>query len=260
MNLPVAVIKAVQEGTCSIFVGSRFAGEAVEAAGGNYPSGKALAKLLGWKKPLLRPGARPTPVVPSVTEGAALYSEANGQAALVALLRAQVGAVDVAQTEAHEAVVSRFPVIHTTCQDDLLERTAAGQGREVELHYRGDPLPEGVEGKTIIYKWRGGLESPDTLAVGPAEELEADLRKALRKRIRAHTVLFIGYRPDEEEFESLFADLTAAYGGELPRCHLAVAQGKIDDYQWQRWVWRGLLLFTADPTECVQMLEGNVES
>jgi hypothetical protein len=34
-----------------------------------------------------------------------------------------------------------------------------------------------------------------------------------------------------------------------------VAQGRIDDYQWQRWVWRGLLLFTADPTECMSMLD-----
>jgi hypothetical protein len=80
-------------------------------------------------------------------------------------------------------------------------------------------------------------------------------RKKLRQIIRKNVVLFVGYRPDEEEFEVLFEELTAAYGGELPRCHLAVAQGRIDDYQWQRWVWRGLLLFTADPTECMKVLE-----
>ena len=53
-------------------------------------------------------------------------------------------------------------------------------------------------------------------------------------------------------------DLSDAYGGELPRCHLAVAQGPIDDYLWQKWVWRGLLMFTADPTETMAALESQL--
>ena len=130
----------------------------------------------------------------------------------------------------------------------------------MELRYRGDPLPEPEPDKTIIYKWRGGLESPEHLRAGPGEPLGDDLKKALRKVIRSDTILFAGYRPDEEEFESIFDDLSICYGGELPRCHLAVAQGRIDDYQWQRWVWRGLLLFTADPTECFEMLEDTLGS
>jgi hypothetical protein len=257
MNLPVAVIKAVQDDKCVLFVGSRFTSEAVEIAGGQYPSAKALAKALGWTRPRLRPGARPTPVIPSVSAGAALYEAAHGRAALAALLKAQVGAVDVPPTTAHLTALARFGVIHTTCQDDLLERVARAAGREVEVHYRGDPLPEPEPDKTIIYKWRGGLEAPESLQTGQADELEVDLRKALRKVIRANTILFVGYRPDEEELEDIFGDLCICFGGELPRCHLAVAQGRIDDYQWQRWVWRGLLLFTADPTECMGMLEAS---
>jgi len=257
VNLPVAVIEAVREQTCTLFVGSRFTSEAVELAGGQYPSGKALAKALGWARPRLRPGARPTPIIPSVSAGAAVYEANHGRPALAAMLKAQVGAVDVPPTSAHTSALALFPVIHTTCQDDLLERAAAAEGRTVQVCYRGDPLPEAEAGKTIIYKWRGGLEHTDTLQVGASPELEAELRKALRKEIRANTILFAGYRPDEEEFESIFGELSTSYGGELPRCHLAVAQGRIDDYQWQRWVWRGLLLFTADPTECMDLLEAN---
>ena len=85
-------------------------------------------------------------------------------------------------------------------------------------------------------------------------------RRRVREILRKHVVLFVGYRPDEEEFELLFERLTEAYGATLPRCHLAVAQGNIDDYQWQRWVWRGLLLFTADPEECTNALEAALES
>ena len=77
--------------------------------------------------------------------------------------------------------------------------------------------------------------------------------------IRRNVLFFVGYRPDEEEFEQLWEDLTVCYGGELPRCHLAVSQGTIDDYQWQRWVWRGLLLFHADPIECMEELQRRVE-
>jgi hypothetical protein len=248
----------VRDDKCVLFVGSRFTSEAVELAGGQYPSAKALAKTLGWTRPRLRPGARPTPVIPSVSAGAAVYEAAHGRAALAALLKAQVGAIDVPPTSAHGAALGRFDVIHTTCQDDLLERAALAAGREVEVCYRGDPLPVSDPDKTIIYKWRGGVEAPETLLVGQADELDVGLRKELRKAIRANTILFVGYRPDEEELETIFADLCACYGGELPRCHLAVAQGRIDDYQWQRWVWRGLLLFTADPTECMGMIEESV--
>jgi hypothetical protein len=29
----------------------------------------------------------------------------------------------------------------------------------------------------------------------------------------------------------------------------------MDDFLWQKWVWRGLLLFTADPVECLSEVE-----
>ena len=225
MNLPVSVVEAVREQACMLFVGTRFTSEAVEAIGGQYPSGKALAKALGWTRPRLRPGARPTPVIASVSQGAQRFEETHGRAALCATLKTQVGALDVPPTSAHVAAIERFSVIHTTCQDDLLERAARAAGREVEVRYRGDPLPEPEDGRTTIYKWRGGLEAPESLQVGPIDELGVELRKTLRKAIRAHTVLFAGYRPDEEELESIFAELSTCYGGELPRCHLAVAQG-----------------------------------
>lgn len=55
------------------------------------------------------------------------------------------------------------------------------------------------------------------------------------------------------------AELASHTGAELPRCHLAVAQGRIEDYQWQRWVWRGLLPFAADPSECMNALKAKLK-
>jgi hypothetical protein len=108
-------------------------------------------------------------------------------------------------------------------------------------------------------KLRGSFAEPATLLLTGADyaaaPLSPDARKQLRTLIRNHVCLFVGFRPDEEEFERLWAELSDAYGGELPRCHLAVAQGPIDDFLWQKWVWRGLLMFTADPTECLKELE-----
>jgi hypothetical protein len=78
--------------------------------------------------------------------------------------------------------------------------------------------------------------------------------------LRKQVCFFVGYRPDEEEFDLLFDSLSEAYGGELPRCHLAVAQGRISDYHWQKWVWRGLLLFMADPSEALEALEAQVQA
>jgi len=259
VNLPVEVIEAVREDRCVAFVGSRCTAEAAEISERSFPTGAQLAKELGWKKPRLLPGARPTPRTPSVRGGAAVYEVASGREALIAHLRARIGGVEVAPSSAHEALVARFPVIFTTAVDDLLEQAAKSAGREVVVHYRGDPIPQPAEGVTAIYKWNGGLERPDTLVLTHADAaeqaLDTDVSKALRMLIRKQVVLFVGHRPDEEEFESLFNDLSGVYGGELPRCHLAVAQGRIDDYQWQRWVWRGLLLFTADPTECMDALQ-----
>ena len=97
-----------------------------------------------------------------------------------------------------------------------------------------------------------------TAADFAARPLPTEVKKQLRSLIRNQVLLFVGYRPDEEEFERLWSELSDAYGGELPRCHLAAAQGPIDDYLWQKWVWRGLLLFTADPSECLTELEARL--
>jgi hypothetical protein len=262
MNLPVEVIDAVREGRCVVFAGSRCTFEAALDTDKIYPSAKALAVELGWKKPRPRPGTRPGPVTPSVRGGAAVYEADNGRAALVEHLTERVGAGDVAPNKALEAMVLRFPLIFTTAWDDLLERAAAAGGRTVQVVYRGEPIPEIKTDCTIIYKLNGGLERPESLVATPADlavhPLPPAVQKQLRMMLRKQVVFFVGHRPDEEEFEAVFTDLTDAYGGDLPRCHLAVAQGRIDDYQWQRWVWRGLLLFLADPSECMDALKAKL--
>lgn len=262
MNLPVEVISAVREGRCVLFLGSRATYEAAELAGAVFPDNKTLAKDLGWKKPKPVPGQKPKPTIPSVEEGAAAFESANGRAALVRELEARLGGKGLAPTAAHRAALKRFPLVFTTCADDLIERAAAADGVRLDVLGRDDRLPEVDPARRVLVKLRGGFERPDSLMLTGADfaarPLRDDVKKQLRTLVRQRVVLFVGYRPDEEEFERLFGELSDAYGGELPRCHLAAAQGPIDDYLWQKWVWRGLLLFTADPAECLQELEAQL--
>ena len=261
MNLPVEVIEAVRAGRCVAFVGTRTSLEAAEQAGIDYPDAKTLAKDLGWKRPKPPPGPRPKPGVASVEEGASAYEAAHGRSALIDFLVARTGAA-APPTTAHTGILRHFSLIFTTCTDDLLERAAASAGVRLDVLGRADRLPETDPSRRVLVKLRGGFERPDSLVLTGADfvarEAPEAVRKQLRTLLRNQVVLFIGYRPDEEEFEHLFSELSEAYGGELPRCHLAVAQGPLDDYLWQKCVWRGLLMFTADPMECVAELEVSV--
>lgn len=262
MNLPVEVIDAARAGRCVVFLGSRASLEAAELQDAVYPDAKTLAKDLGWKKPKVIPGQKPKPSIPSVEEGATAFEAVSGRSGLVAELERRVGARDLAPTAAHLGVLRRFPMVFTTCADDLLERAAAASGVRLDVLGRGDRLPEIDPARRVLVKLRGGFERPESLMLTGADfaarPLSVDLKKQLRTLVRQQVVLFVGYRPDEEEFERLFGELSEAYGGELPRCHLASAQGPIDDYLWQKWVWRGLLLFTADPVECIVELEAQL--
>lgn len=256
MNLPVEVIEAVRAGRCALVVGSNATREAVELAGGQYPEGADLARQLGWQRPKVMPGARPKPVMPSVTGGAAALEAKLGRAGLVATLGLKVGARDVPPSEAHHAAWRRFNAVFTTCWDELLEAAA---GPDLDLRGWGDEVPQPSVDHRVLYRLRGRLSDPSSLILTDADRaartFSDDFKSQIRTLVRRYVLFFVGFRPDEEEFEQLWEDLTVCYGGELPRCHLAVSQGTIDDYQWQRWVWRGLLLFHADPVECMTELE-----
>lgn len=260
MNLPVEVIDAVRAGRCVVIVGSNATREAVELAGGAYPEGAELARRLGWQRPKLMPGARPKPIMPSVSAGAAATEAKLGRAGLVAALRAQVGGDGVPPSEAHRAIWRRFRAVYTTCWDELLEASAPP---DLELRAWGDEVPMPGVDHPVLYRLRGRFSAPDSLVLTDADraarEFSPDLKNQIRGLVRRAVLFFVGFRPDEEEFEQIWEDLTVCYGGELPRCHLAVSQGTIDDYQWQRWVWRGLLLFHADPVECMAELERHLE-
>lgn len=257
MNLPVEVIDAVRDGRCLVFVGSRFTAEAREEAGLTICDGRALAKALGWSRPRLLPGRNPVPITPSVQSAAATQIETLGQAGLASMLMGLVGADGLQPTDAHRFVIEHFKTIFTTTFDTLIEQAAEDAGRALSVVGRGEDIPEASEDTSVLVRLRGSF-GDGIVATAEAHERSAwtdEQRRNVRKLLRANVVLFVGYRPDEEEFEVLFEELRQAYRAELPRCHLAVAQGRIDDYQWQRWVWRGLLLFTADPTECMEALK-----
>lgn len=257
VNLPVEVIGAVRENRCLVFVGSRFAAEARELAGVPAHTGREVAKSLGWRPARGIPGRRQGPITPSIAEAAAAREALNGRDAMLAELQTLSGAAGLQPTSAHGFVVDHFEKVFTTALDGLLEEAAAERGRAFAAVGPGEPLVDGP----VIVRMRGSfgnqpvVTSADLGAVGWDDATKSEVRRL----IRSHVVLFVGYRPDEEEFELLFDQLADAYRAELPRCHLAVAQGRIEDYQWQRWVWRGLLLFTADPTECMKALSDELK-
>ncbi len=263
MSLPVEVIEAVRDGRCVLVLGSRASREAAMLAGRDYPKNAALARKLGWTRPRRLMGSKTRPEMPSVEKGAVAFEDANGRTQLLRELRRLVGCEDVAPSEAHAIAVRRFPVILSSAWDDLLERAAADAGRELQVVRRGQPIPEPAEGGGVLVKVRGGFDEPRTLLVSSLDHGERrfgpEVRKSMRSFFRQSVVLFVGLRPDEEEFDRLWEDLTDAYGGELPRCHMAVAQGPMSDFLWQKWVWRGLLLFTADPVDCLTEIEERLE-
>ncbi|HJN73313.1 MAG TPA: SIR2 family protein [Myxococcota bacterium] len=240
MNVPIEVVDATRQRRCALFVGRRASLEAVEQAGAEYPDQRGLARMLEGRKAL--------------REASSAFAARRGRDSLISALQERIGGGEPGAF--HRAAVRMFPRIFTTCWDDLLERAAVESGVDVEVRYAGDPIPEPVEGKLLVYKLWGGFERPETLLLTDADEsrlsgVAKDARRVLRKTV----CFFVGYRPDEEEFDLIFDELSEVYGGELPRCHLAVAQGRISDYHWQKWVWRGLLLFTADPAEALEALE-----
>jgi len=262
MNLPVEVMEAVRNKKCILFVGSHFAAEAADKANLTFPEPAELAKELGWKKPKSPMGQKQKGVVPSVEEGAAAYEAANGRAALVAHFAERVGASGAAPTRAHELALKHFPMVFTTAVDTLLEEQARRTGTTLDVIDRSMKIPDPDPARRVLVRLRGDLGRPDSLILTAADHqqhpLSPDQRKTIRSLVRGYVVFFVGYRPDEEEFEKVFSEFSDAYGGELPRCHLAVAQGNIDDYLWQKWVWRGLLMFLADPSDALDQMDAQL--
>jgi hypothetical protein len=248
VNLPVQVLEAVGKHRCLLFSGRRSSGEAV---GAGYPGEKALARKLAG------PGL-------GLAEAFAKFEAQEGRAALVDRVEALLSTADAAPGAFHHEAVQRFPIIFTTSWDDLFERAAAAEGVKTAVSWRGEPFPEPEEGSLKIHHLWGGFEGPQGLALTAQDRRDcpppADEQRYWRHLLRAHVLLFAGFRPDEAEFEILFDELVAGYGGALPRTHWAVAQGRISDVQWQKWVWRGMLLFTANPSEVTQTLAEKLDA
>ena len=261
MTLPVEVMDAVRDGRCLVFAGSRFGAECRERDGLPTASGMALARSLGWKKPRPRPGRAPAPVTPSIRDAAESFEALHGRTRLLAHMQEWVGVDELEPNDAHRFFVEHFDLIFTTVWDDLFEKAATEVGRPFRVLTRNDSIPEVTKDQPVLIRLRGGFSSGPIITHSDEQGTDWDeaARNRLRQLIRKNVILFVGYRPDEEEFEALFEQLTLAYGASLPRCHLAVSQGRIDDYQWQRWVWKGLLLFTADPQEAAEALQASIQ-
>ncbi|MBN1334842.1 MAG: SIR2 family protein [Deltaproteobacteria bacterium] len=260
MTLPLEVLEAVQAGRCILALGTHASEEAARAVGRVWHLAPDLARRLGWAPPRRLAGQRGRHLVPSVEEGAAAFEATHGRDALVRLLRGLVGLEDVPPTAAHRTALRRFPVILTTAWDGLLQRCAREEGIAARFLHRGQPLCEPADGPVVLCM-RGTFAEPASLVVTARDHAvppSADAHRAFRALLRSHLLLFVGYGPDDEELDRLWEDLTDLWGGELPRCHLAVVQGRMDDFLWQKWIWRACALFTADPIECMAEIEAGI--
>lgn len=246
MNLPVEVVESVREGKCLLFVGSRASAEAAEAAGQEYPDEKGLARALTGRRC-------------SLEEALASTEREKGRVGLQQALRQATDVAGVPPSVFHTAAIRRFPVVFTSTTDDLLERAALALGAPADVYWRGDDLPTPDLMKRAVYKYWGDFARPDSLALTAEDRRRLAQSEAIRREwrflLRGHVLFFVGYDISSDELEAVWEDVSAAYGGELPRCHLAVPQGKFTDRHWQKWVWRGVLLFPADPTDVAEALE-----
>ena len=242
MNLPVQVVEAVKDRRCILFSGRR---SSLELQPDLVPGEKKLVRALVGRRC-------------SLSEALNTTEAELGRAGLEEELRGFFAPEALEPGLFHRVAVQSFPVIFTTAWDDTFERAAEATGRPFTVSYRGEPLPEPAAGALRIHKFWGGFSRPGSVVATAnhrrSSPLPEDQKRYWRKLLRGHVALFAGYRPDETEFESLFDELVAGYGGELPRTHWAVSQGRITDVQWQKWVWRGMLLFTGDPSEVAETL------
>jgi len=240
VTLPVQILESVSTDHCILISGRRASIEAAAKAGEKRPAESKMARLMAGKKC-------------GFGDAINAYEKERGINSLRMFMLGQLNVSGFAPTEFHLDAVRRFPLIIATSQDDLFERAAKLEGIDLIVLDRGDPLPTPDPETRVLYKMWGSLEKPETLGWTPEQRsalpVVPEFRKRLRKLLTKHTLFFVGYRADDAEFAWAFEEFSEGFGGKLPRCHLAVTQGRISDFYWQKWVWRGLLLFTADPTE-----------
>ena len=242
MNLPVQVVEAVAERRCVLFSGRR---STLELDPGQVLGERELVRSLVGRRC-------------SLSEALNTTETQVGRDGLEEALRSHLAPDGLRPGHFHRVAIQSFPIIFTTAWDDTFEQAAEEAGQPFVVSYRGEPLPNPETGVVKIHKIWGGFDRPGSVVATAnhrrATPLPGDQQRYWRKLLRGHVALFAGYRPDEAEFEVLFDELVAGYGGELPRTHWAVSQGRITDVQWQKWVWRGMLLFTGDPSEVAETL------
>ena len=254
MNLPVEVIDAARAGRCWIVVGSHATAEAFAAAGRPWMSEAQLTRRIGARVSTPdRAGShavhRARTEHPSLASASSLHAATHGNASLLANLVTARGADGLTPTHAHAHARTLAPVTLTTTWDDLLDRAGAA------LESSGTGA---VRSKLVHLRGRFGTNEGPVVTAADRQARPPTFEDTLGQQLRHRVLFFVGYRPEDEEFALLVEDIARACGGHLPRCHVAVAGGPMDDYLFQKWVWKGLLLFMADPTEALEALHKEI--
>ena len=241
-------------------------GPVLAASGAAPPSADASSP----RSPLEAPGganrggvlrnASPRSIRPSRTErpslaaASSVHAASHGHPSLLAALRAARDATDLAPTRAQVLARTLVPVTLTTTWDDLLERAADTTPGGVRPTWNGGGLPHLQPSKLVHLRGSFAASEGPVVTQGEHRARPPRFDDSGGQELRHRVLFFVGYRPEDEEFALLVDDIAAACGGHLPRCHVAVAGGPMDDYLFQKWVWKGLLLFMADPTEALEAL------
>lgn len=117
------------------------------------------------------------------------------------------------------------------------------------------PRPGAPPAPGVLVRPGEGRGLADALLAAAGLEGPEAARSA-KRWLGGRVVLLLGYRLDDGEFAPVVAALSELCGGHLPRCHAAVPAEGMTDVTWQKWAWRGVVVFAADPADCLAELEG----
>lgn len=262
MVISLELLEQLERGNVLLFVGERLA----RTADGRVCQDQLKAALIGRCAALGAAAA----VRPEATflEAAEAYADAaGGRQALVQWLRDQEAAPAEALPLAYRLIagLTACNLLATTAVDQRLERAFEAAGRPLTVVVGVADLAFEDSRQTTLYKLRGTLEQPESLALTEYKlaafyEGERNLGAiVLQGYLARKTLLFVGYDLDDRQFQWLYSKVTAppldAYG------RPAYAFGELPSPSGVRWCQKCRIQLTpADPTDFLVALARQLQA
>jgi hypothetical protein len=151
-----------------------------------------------------------------------------------------------------------FPMIVTTRYDNFLEEELAKTGRKIHRVLDSHNIPEGLgEGDVLVYLF-GSLENEASIIVTEDDLWNffgtfGSIADALKSVFVRHSLLFLGYDPDDEGFRHIFSEIARFRAGTPEGCYLPVVDTALSAVRWaQR---KGLRLVECEAGPFLSLLE-----